>query len=148
MCGWHRASLKSICVPVRGHKRPALHESSSPSVGGFTAFFPLSHFSLTPLCAALHSFLPNRFSLTSYYAEQFFSFSPSSQIYINSTPSILHSPAPSRNSDSPVSLLSLPSSPPLVFQGVNGKHCKHERSLAAYHLEIKPSLCQCLHGKK
>lgn len=42
MHGWHRASLKSICVPVSGHKRLALHESSSLSVGGFSAFFPLS----------------------------------------------------------------------------------------------------------
>ena len=32
LCGRHRASLKSICVPVSDHKRQALQESSSLSV--------------------------------------------------------------------------------------------------------------------
>lgn len=38
--GGSEASLKSICVPVSVHKRSALCESSSPSVGGFSSHFP------------------------------------------------------------------------------------------------------------
>ncbi len=126
-----RASLKSICVPVSGHKRPALHESSSLSVGGFSAFFLLS-VSLLPdsfVCAAL----PIQQIQFSYFIRPFFSFSLSRRIYINTVS--LQSPFCS------IPAFSLhcfsfarPSSSRLVFQGVNGKHqelSNPQRSLAA-----------------
>lgn len=61
------------------------------------------------VCAALPSFLSNKFSLASYFIWPFFSFSLSRRIYINTACSILPF-VPSSHSHSPVSL-SLPPHP-------------------------------------
>lgn len=139
----HSASLKSICVPVSGHKRQALHESSSLFVGGFYAFFPLSHCSLIPLYVP--PLLFNKLSLAPYFvcSTVFLIFPFQADLY--------------QHCSLPSAFCSIPPIPPFLsllilspgFPGCKwqtSRVVKPSKKSCCYHLEINPSMSQCLYG--
>ena len=141
LCGRHRASLKSICVPVSDHKRQALQESSSLSVcvcvGGVLCFLP--SVCMIPLCVCRHALVPaQKLSLASYFIWPFFTFFPSFQadLFQHRFP-----PSPFFRSILPILSRGFPGciwlTSGLVWS--SKKPC-------CYHLQMNPSMCQCLYG--
>lgn len=137
LCGWHRASLKSICVPVSDHKGQALQESSSLSSGvGFSAFFLQSAWFLF-VCAAMPSSLPKNSASLLISSDRFSHFPPFSGGFVSA-------PLPS--------LSLFRSILPILSRGFPG--CIwltsglvwSSKKPCCYHLQMNSSMCQCLYG--